>query len=144
MTEIGIDALFLANSMEKQGGLAYCMGAGWNRTWPGNGSFPYERNLEIGIFFSVPWESANQDHAFELTVRDSDRTDLVDPLPGGFKTGRAPELTPGMSSIIVATVRVPVSFKGPGIYYIAIEMADTVLKQVAFEVVASKPPQRGG
>ena len=139
MEAIEIDALFLANSIEKQGGLAYCMGAGWNRTWPANGSFPFNRDLNIAIFFSVPWESANQDHAFELNVRDSDRNGLVEPISGGFKTGRAAELTPGMSSIIVATLRVPVSLKGPGIYYIAIEMADRVLKQISFEVVESRP-----
>ncbi len=139
MDEIGIDALFLANSVENHGGLAYCLGAGWNRTWPPDGTFPFTRSLDIAIFFNVPWALANRDHAFTLTVRDSDRNALGEPVTGGFKTGRPAELTTGMSSILVAALRVPVSLERPGIYYISVDVGDEVLKQIEFEVVTTKP-----
>ncbi len=31
---VEVDALFLANGAEVQGGLAYVLGGGWTRCWP--------------------------------------------------------------------------------------------------------------
>jgi len=134
--EVGVDALFLSNSAEVQNGMAYVLGGGWTRCWPAaGGTYPYERVLPIAVFFRVPWGETNIEHRFRVLIQDDDNNDLAPPAEGVFNAGRQPDLTAGMSQLVVLSVGARVTIPKRGIYHVIVEVNEAEKKRIQFEAI---------
>ncbi len=138
-----VDAFFLSNAAEVRGNLLYALAAGWMRTWPPPGQkYPFERPLAISAIIRVDWMETNEDHSFEISVRDSEETVLGEPVTGQFNVGRDADLTRGMSQVLVVGGAYPVTLPGPGIYVIVLSIDGTEVKRIQFESLSRPPQQR--
>jgi hypothetical protein len=102
--------LLLADFVQAVQGKLYIMGGGWSVTGPG----PVQ--MGIAVKFEVPWDQANVQHAFRLTLVDADEQPVR--LPGGdgeqavqvegqFEVGRPPGLKHGTPLDFAVAVNVP-------------------------------------
>lgn len=138
---IEIDAMFLANSLEVQHGLAYVLAGGWTRCWSPTGKLPFERTIPVMLMLRVPWDETNREHDFKLRIFDGEDANLLDPVEGRFKIGRQADLHVGMSQVQVVGMAFNVRFEAEGIYHIAVEVDGDELKRIDFEVFERRPAQ---
>jgi hypothetical protein len=136
-----VDALFLSDAAQIRSNLLYTLGGGWMRTWPPSGQrYPFSRPLAISAILRVGWNETNEDHSFEIQVRDSDEVILGEPVQGNFNVGRDANLTQGMSQILAFSGVYPVTLPATGIYSVMLTIDGTEEKRIEFEALA-RPPQ---
>jgi hypothetical protein len=90
--------MLLADHAQAAEGKLNIIGAGWTVVGPGPAPFA------IAILFEVPWDRANEQHAFRLELVDSDGDAVVVATPDGeealviegqFEVGRPPGIKRG-------------------------------------------------
>ncbi len=135
-----VDALMLANAAETRGNLLFALAAGWMRCWPPGGTkYPYDRPITVASVVRVGWNDTNEQHQFELTIRDSEETIIGGPVLGEFTVGREPDLTRGMSQVIVFSGSIPTKLERPGIYTAVLAIDGTEMKRIQFESLQGPP-----
>lgn len=90
--------MLLADHAQAADGKLNIIGAGWTLTGPAPAPFA------IAILFEVPWDRANEPHAFRLELVDSDGDPVIVDTPEGdgplaiegqFEVGRPPGMKRG-------------------------------------------------
>ena len=90
--------MLLADHAQAAEGKLNIIGAGWTVVGPAPAPFA------IAILFEVPWDRANEEHAFRLELVDSDGIPVLVPTPDGeeplmiegqFEVGRPPGVKRG-------------------------------------------------
>lgn len=143
-TDVEVDALFLANAVEKPGSLVYVLGGGWTRCWPQPGqAYPFNRVIPLVVIFRIPYSEANRDFAFSIALRDGEEQDITEShVSGSFKVGRDVDLTDGMSQVVVVALSAPVKLEQAGVYHVVVEVDGQVKKEIQFEALAGPPKSR--
>lgn len=137
-----IDALFLSNSVEVQKGLLYALGGGWTRTWPTPGTgYPVEKPLPVTTMIRVGWNDTNEEHSFEISCRDVDENSVATPVKGAFNVGKPPDLTRGVSQLVVLSGTQMVTLPAPGVYHLVLSLDGTEMKRIEFEALPERPAQ---
>lgn len=143
-TDVEVDALFLANAVEKPGSLVYVMGGGWTRCWPPPGqTYPFSRVIPLVVIFRIPHSEANRDFAFSVALKDGEEQDITESrASGSFKVGRDVDLTDGMSQVVVAGLNASVKLEKVGVYHVVVEVDGRMKKEIQFEALAGPPKSR--
>jgi hypothetical protein len=90
--------MLLADHAQASEGKLNIIGAGWTVVGPDPAPFA------IAILFEVPWDRANEEHAFRLELVDTDGNPVLVPTPEGeeplmiqgqFEVGRPPGVKRG-------------------------------------------------
>jgi len=100
--------MLLADFVQAVQGKLYVLGGGWSVTGPG------AVQMGIAVKIEVPWDQANLQHAFRLTLVDADEQPVLVPgaeqpiqVEGQFEVGRPPGLKPGSPLDFALAVNVP-------------------------------------
>jgi hypothetical protein len=100
--------MLLADFVQAVQGKLYVLGGGWSVTGPG------AVQMGIAVKIEVPWDQANLQHAFRLTLVDADEKPVLVPgaeqpiqVEGQFEVGRPPGLKPGSPLDFALAVNVP-------------------------------------
>lgn len=112
--------MMLADAAQSVSGKLYVLGGGWSITGP------KPTPMAVAIKIEVPWDQANDEHDFRLTLYDADgnivRTeDKEDGKPieiiGKFETGRPAGLIPGTPLDVSLAINIPPITLKPGSRY---------------------------
>jgi hypothetical protein len=99
--------MLLADAAQTADGKLYILGGGWSLTGPG--AAPSAVALKI----EVPWDQANKQHSFELSLVDADGNPIIAPtaqgeqpiqIGGEFEVGRPAGLPPGTPIDVVLAI----------------------------------------
>jgi hypothetical protein len=100
--------MLLADFVQAVQGKLHVLGGGWSVTGPG------AVQMGIAVKIEVPWDQANLQHAFRLTLVDADEQPVLVPgaeqpiqVEGQFEVGRPPGLKPGSPLDFALAVNVP-------------------------------------
>jgi len=100
--------MMLADFVQAVQGKLYVLGGGWSVTGPG------AVQMGIAVKIEVPWDQANIQHTFRLTLVDTDEQAVLVPgaeqpvqVEGQFEVGRPPGLKPGTPLDFALAVNVP-------------------------------------
>ncbi len=100
--------MLLADFVQAVQGKLYVLGGGWSVTGPG------AVQMGIAVKIEVPWDEANLQHSFRLTLVDADEQPVLVPgaeqpvqVEGQFEVGRPPGLKPGSPLDFALAVNVP-------------------------------------
>jgi hypothetical protein len=129
--------MLLCDYAEELGGKLYIMGAGWTllRT-------PYQpSNMALAIKLSVPWHQANEPHNLIIRLVTEDGKPVTNEqdeevvLGGKVEVGRPPGIRPGSSLDLPLAAKVSGLVLEPGTYRWELEVDETPMGRVAFDVV---------
>jgi hypothetical protein len=102
--------MILCDAAQSVGGKLYILGGGWSITGPAPSP------SAVALYVQVPWDRANERHAFRLELLDADAQPITTEGPdglqpvaleGGFETGRPPGLRPGTPLDVSLALNVP-------------------------------------
>lgn len=100
--------MLLADFVQAVQGKLYILGGGWSVTGPG------AVQMGIAVKVEVPWDQANVQHTFRLTLVDADEQPVLVPgaeqpvqVEGQFEVGRPPGLKHGSPLDFALAVNVP-------------------------------------
>jgi hypothetical protein len=150
---VEVDA-FLADAIDNPTGKLYALGIGWNSIAATHLPTIHPR-MAIGLLFRVPYTQTNQNHAFEVSLIDSDgAAQAMSPggeappgaqeaptrIQGNFNIGRPPTIEPGDEQLIALSVQLDgLLLPKADLYSFVISVDGSELKRLSFRVQQAPP-----
>ena len=128
---IEIDFVILGDYAQAERGKLNLIGGGW--TIHNAKQYPSGVQFGIGIGILVPWALTNRSHTFELVIKASEGTDLLN-AKGEFEVGRKAGIPPGMTQRVTLGISGALQVNSPGTYEIIVT-AGQASKRVSFEAL---------
>ncbi|MFN8523328.1 MAG: hypothetical protein U0821_09525 [Chloroflexota bacterium] len=132
-----IDFLIVADRVEAVNGRLYMMGGAIDTFNVIDFARPVGISLALGIL--VPWNAANEDHAFNVSVESEDGSKIEPDISGNLNVGRPSTAIRGQSFRALIAINAAWTLPGPGTYRVMANVAGAQPKREVFHAVKAPP-----
>lgn len=138
-TDITALAFFPSDHGAVEGGKVYANGAFWDRLrFP---TYPQVLPISLVAVLRIPYRAYLQDHTFEMSMVDSDETELPLRVDGDFRVGASPDMRTGDPTTMPVAVRVNnVTIPQAGDYSFVLKVDGAEIARYAFRAVQIATP----